>query len=154
MYKIRPKRTMSFLGFLLVFLLLAAVGLGIGYAGAKLKEQATRQEYFENLPEEETENLEKAQKELAESEAASKSGVDDAAGGEETHVPAEEFMYYIQLDGTQTKVFSLQGDEKIFSHTLPVEPASLPDDDLAMLRSGLFLKSRDELLSFTEDFCS
>ena len=72
----------------------------------------------------------------------------------ETALPKELFMYLIKFEDGKTKVYNLSSGEKVFSHSLPIEPNSLRDEDLSMLKEGIYLKTKNELLSFTEDFCS
>ena len=146
MYKIKQKRTWSFFKFTILFLSLAAVGLGIGYASAKLTGGSHEEEYIQNII-----PTAPPDSKLPESKAASKQTIDEPA---DTSAPKEGYMYLVRYEDGETKVFNISGGKKTLSHTLPIEPASLRQEDLTMLRDGVLLKTRDELLSFTEDFCS
>lgn len=148
MYKIKRKRTWHVFGFILAFFAIAAIGLGIGYAGARLSDRPEHTEYIINSPEplpaptNAAPPESKAVLNLVETEA------------KETTLPKELFMYLIKLEDGKTKVYNLSSGEKVFSHSLPIEPNSLRNEDLAMLKEGIYLKTKNELLSFTEDFCS
>lgn len=147
MYRIKRKRPWLVLGFILAFLALGAIGIGIGYAGAKLSNKAPETKQLTYTPEPlatPTVAPQKSKAVLNLVETVPK----------ETSLPKELFMYLIKFEDGKTKVYNLSSGEKVFSHSLPIEPNSLRDEDLSMLKEGIYLKTKNELLSFTEDFCS
>ncbi|MBE7027793.1 MAG: hypothetical protein E7407_01990 [Ruminococcaceae bacterium] len=146
MYKIKQRKSWSFFKFIVAFLALAAVGLGVGYAGAKLSRRTPEGEYVQNV----SPTID-AEHELTKSKAASKTLVDEPAA---TPSNEEKFAYLVKYEEGQTRVFDISEGKKILSHTLPIEPASLRQEDLSMIREGVLLRTKEELLSFTEDFCS
>lgn len=146
MYRIKQKKAWSFLKFTIAFIFLAAFGLIVGYAGAKLSGQASEKELVQTPIAPHSQGAE-----LSESKAASKSSIDEPVN---SAPKKDEYLFLVRYEDGETKVFNISEDKKTFSHTLPIEPASLRQEDLTMLRAGVFLKTKDELLSFTEDFCS
>ncbi len=146
MYEIKPKKTSYILFVVIGIMALSAIGLGIGYAGAKLSGRTPEGEYIERhtpieITETEKQNSENFTEQQAETVNSGK-------------LPENEFMYLIRLENGKTKVYSLSGETPVYSHELPVKPGALPPDDVASLKEGIYLKNKDELLSFTEDFCS
>jgi len=148
MYKIKQKKPWSAFKFIISLLFLAAIGLGIGYAGAKITKHTPDSEYLYSFPISAPEPTS-----LPETKAASSPVTSEP---KETTAPKEEekFIYLIILEGKKTNVYSLSGNQKTYSHSLPIEPNSLLPEDLTLLKEGIYLKTKDELLSFTEDFCS
>jgi len=146
MYKIKQRRPWSFFRFIVAFFALAAVGLGVGYAGGKLSGRTPEGEYVQKIA-----PTIAPEPELAESKAASKSSVDEPIN---TPSYEENFTYLVKYEEGETRVFNISEGKKTFSHTLPIEPASLRQEDLSMLREGVLLRTKDELLSFTVYFCS
>ena len=149
MYEVKPKRKSFVLFVVLCFMMLSAIGAGIGYAGAKLLGKSSESEFIQELnPASVVENT------------TTKKGENEDIANQEAEavnsgsLPENEFMYLIKLENGKTKVYSLPGETPVYSHELPVKPGALPLDDLESLKKGIYLKNKEELLSFTEDFCS
>ena len=147
MYKIKKRRSWSGFKFILVLFSISLIGLGVGYAGAKL---AGRSQSPQELLH--TSEPTFPSNDIPEQSKAVLKPVENAP--KENDSPKELFMYLIKLEDGKTKVYSFSTGEKVFSHTLPIEPKSLRAEDQAMLQEGIYLKTKSELLSFTEDFCS
>lgn len=146
MYKIKPKRTLSIFGFTLAMIALAVIGFGIGYACTKFMGQSQNTELITPV-QSQSPQLSSSE----ETKAAFRTSVE--APPKATPLK-DEYRYLIRYEEGTTKVYDISEGKKILSHTLPIEVASLRQDDLTMLRNGVFLRTKDELLSFTEDFCS
>lgn len=146
MYKIKQKRTGFFFKFTLLFLALAAIGLGVGYASAKLMEKTSEIENIQSIT-----SAAPPDSNLPQSKAASGQTINEPAP---SSAAEDEYIYLIKYEDGETKVFDISGGKKTLTRTLPIEPASLRQEDLTMLRDGVLLKSKNELLSFIEDFCS
>ena len=148
MYRIKQKKPWSALKFIGIFLALAIIGLSTGYILAKMTESSQKNEYLYVTPTPTSKPIQ-----VQKNKAVSKPLENEP---KETPEPKkeEEFMYLVILEDKKTNVYSLSGDTKTFSHSLPIEPNSLRFDDLTDLKKGIYLKTKDELLSFTEDFCS
>ena len=148
MYRIKQKKPWSALKFIVALLALAIVGLSTGYILAKITEHSQENEYLHNPPTHQTKPTTPP-----ENKAVSKQ-IDDEP--KETPEPKAEdkFMYLVILEDKKTNVYTLTENKKTFSHSLPIEPNSLRFDDITTLKEGIYLKTQDELLSFTEDFCS
>ena len=146
MYKIKPRRTLSVLGFTLAMLALAVIGFGIGYACTKYMGQSQNTELSATFPS-------PSPHQAASEESKATFRISAEAPPKATPI-ADEYQYLIRYEEGTTKVYDISEGKKILSHTLPIEVASLRQDDLTMLRNGVFLRTKDELLSFTEDFCS
>ena len=149
MYEVKPKRKGFVFFVVLCFMMLSAVGAGIGYAGVKLFGKSSESEFIQEMnpitPLENTTIQKEENNDITNQEAeAVNSG----------SLPENEFMYLIKLENGKTKVYSLPGETPVYSHELPVKPGALPPDDLESLKKGIYLKNKEELLSFTEDFCS
>ena len=148
MYRIKKKKTWTAVGFIMAFLAIASIGLGVGYAGAKLSNQSLEEEQENSSPPPVTENT------FLNEDSTVASKTLETEVKETTPPKNDEFMYLIALEGNKTNVYTLSDNKKLFSHSLPVEPNSLRKEDISMLKEGVFLKNKDELLSFIEDFCS
>lgn len=149
MYEVKPKRKGFIFFVVLCFMMLSAIGAGIGYAGVKLFGKPSESEFVQEMnPASVVENT-TTQKEA--NDDITNQGTEAVNSG---HLPENKFMYLIKLENGKTKVYSLPGETPVYSHELPVKPGALPPDDLELLKEGIYLKNKEELLSFTEDFCS
>lgn len=146
MYKVKPKKPRFFL-FTIGLFLLAALGIVIGYAGAKISDNIKKSQSA-------TENISVAtQTPDFSAEQISKPVLLDENPQNET-LSENQYMYLIKLEDNKTKVYTLSENTKTYSHELPINSADLLPNDLEALKEGIYLKTKDELLSFTEDFCS
>ena len=149
MYQMKPKKTSYILLIISGLLSLCAIGMGIGYAGVRVFQNKSADDFEKNIiADTEPEN---APAEIEEVREVLKTEKDIFI----TPQPQEEsYLYLIKLENGKTKVYTLSGNAVVYSHELPVEPGALPPDDINILKEGIYLKNKDELLSFTEDFCS
>ena len=148
MYRINRKKPWSALKFIAAFLALAIIGLSTGYIIAKISVRSQKNEYLYTLP------TSAPQPTPAPKNKAVLKPIEDIP--KETSEPEveEEYMYLVILEDKKTNVYSLSGNVKKFSHSLPIEPNALRFDDITALKEGIYLKSKDDLLSFIEDFSS
>lgn len=146
MYKVKPKKPRFFL-FTVGLFLLAILGVVVGYAGAKITDNIKKSQLT-------PENISAATQEptFPAAEISKTVLLDENPKKETLH--ENQYMYLIKLEDNKTKVYTFSDSTMTYSHDLPINTADLLPNDLETLKKGIYLKTKDELLSFTEDFCS
>ena len=156
MYKSPYRKRRSKWWLALIFIMSLALGLGVGYAGAKLM---TLPDKIEAAPQNDknfTENYlspepaPPATSEPSKAVTAISTPFDD----EPPKMPAKEGFLVKTTDG-KVCVYKIYADGRTtYSQTLPVDLDDLPEADRNKLSGGIYLETRTELAELTEDYSS
>lgn len=146
MYQIKPRRTGKMLIITITISCVVAIGAGVGYAGVKLYTAPKQDNYIISYTPIPT---------LVPPEETSAAVLSNIPSEEKNTTKPVYFKYLVKLDGNKTNVYILsENGDPVLSHTLPIELGSLRKEDVKKLEEGIYLESKQDLLSFTEDFCS
>ncbi len=156
MYKspYRKKRSKWWLAF--IFILSVALGMGVGYAGAKL---ITLPDKIEALPKDSkniSESFSSPEPTLSATSEPSKTVTALSTPFEDNlpKMPPKEGFLVKTTDG-KVCVFKIYADgTTAYSQTLPVDLNDLPEADQKKLSEGIYLQTRTELAELTEDYSS
>ncbi len=148
MYRIQKKRK-GLLFFVILFLCAFSVGLGVGYANIRNRIEEVEPEALREI-----EDIPRVRipEEEEPGQAASAPLTEEP---EKTEEPVVSISYWVEAVSGKVRVFTVdEAGVKRFSHTLPIEIESLREEDQKLFRTGFSLSSKEELLSFVEDFSS
>lgn len=156
MYKSSYRKKRNKWWFAALFIFSVALGLGVGYAGAKLM---TLPEKTEAVPETINQSTENAASSLPPAQESSEptkavTAVSTPFDDNLPKMPAKEGFLVKTTDG-KVCVFKIYADgTTTYSQTLPVELDDLPEADQNKLAAGIYLETRTELAELTEDYSS
>ncbi|MBR5157420.1 MAG: hypothetical protein IKW59_06610 [Clostridia bacterium] len=153
MYKspYRKKRSKWWLAF--IFILSVALGLGVGYAGAKLLSLPDK---IEAIPQNDAENYLSPEPTPSKTAEPSKAvtALSTPFDDEAPKMPAKEGFLVKTTDG-KVCVYKIYADGRTtYSQTLPVDLDDLPEADRKKLSGGIYLETRTQLAELTEDYSS
>ncbi len=145
MYEVKRKRKKGFVTALLVFLCAFSVGLGIGYGGVKMGILKGRE------PQPEPQKT--VQTPIPDRQASA--GLAEEAEQTQSPTASPKPGFFIRVEGDKVCVFTLDEEgKKRFSYNLPIELGDLREEDQKLFLEGITIGSKEELLSFIEDFSS
>ena len=156
MYKspYRKKRSKWWLTFIFVFSV--ALGVGVGYIGAKLITLPDKIEATDENDKQISENFSSFEPSDAETSESSKTVTVLSTPFEDNlpAMPPKEGFLVKTTDG-KVCVFKIYADgTTAYSQTLPVDLNDLPEADQNKLSEGIYLQTRTELAELTEDYSS
>lgn len=151
MYQAQRRRKKGKLWIVLLFLCAVAVGLGVGYAGAKLNTLPKR---MEAAPPSSAPSVAPAQKPAATPEPDAAVSYTTTVPEEVPQMPAKE-GYLVKTTDGRVCVFRIEADgTPRYSQTMPVSLGDLPESDRQKLDSGIYLETKTELAELMEDYSS
>ncbi len=156
MYKssYRKKRSKWWLAF--IFIMSLALGLGVGYAGAKLLALPDKIEATPQNNKIDSESYLSPEPPPAATSEPSKAvtAISTPFDDELPRMPAKEGFLVKTTDG-KVCVYKIYADgTTAYSQTLPVDLDDLPEADRNKLSGGIYLETRTELAELTEDYSS
>lgn len=62
--------------------------------------------------------------------------------------------YYVRYDGKELSVYAVSNNKEEFLYTIKTRIADISDNELESLKKGVYLKDKQALTAFEEDFTS
>lgn len=150
MYQAQRRRKKGKLWIVLLFFCAVAVGLGVGYAGAKLH---ALPKWIEAAPPSSAPSAASSQK-TAEPEPDAAVSYTTTVPDDVPQMPAKE-GYLVKTTDGRVCVFRIEADgTPRYSQTMPVSLGDLPESDRQKLSSGIYLETKTELAELMEDYSS
>lgn len=154
MYQSPYRRRRGKLWIVLLFFCAVAIGLGVGYAGAKISTLPNR---IEATPKESSlpENSPAPILPTYDPESPEKAvSLSTTIPADTPRMPAKEGFLVKTTDG-KVCVFNINADgTTTYSQTLPVSLGDLPESDRKKLEAGIYLETRTDLAELMEDYSS
>ncbi len=145
MYQVHRKRK-SVWFYLLLFVCAFAVGLLVGYVSIRFFKQPQNEEVIPPVI------MAEAEPSASPHRAASATLITEDLPKEN---PRSEQQYFIIEEDEVVRVYNVdENGSKRFSHNVSIETDSLRPDDKKLFKDGIYVATREELLSLIEDFSS
>ncbi len=154
MYYSGNRRKRGKIWLVLLFFCAVAVGLGIGYAGAKIHTLPPKIEAVPKTAEESAPSAQANTPQPMPSDNGSAVSLTTTVPNDTPQLPAKE-GYFVQTVDDKVYVFKINPDgSTVYSQTLPVELGDLPQSDKDKLSAGIYLENKTELAELMEDYSS